>query len=262
MTGFLGKTYYCSTCDVGYQTKTSHHCENICSVCFSTSCVENNPVTCPTCNRKCRSDACFKRHQITKGKQKTSFCDQRVLCSTCNKIYKNSDFHICGQSKCQNCKQICSLTNHYCFMQKKKLSGNNNRYIYFDLEVDQSSSLHVVNYAICHYDNGQERIFQGYDTLNQVGKFLFCEEHKNFTFIAHNMQGYDGIFLLRYLLEQSVKPKVILNGSKILSMVVPGLKIRIIDSYSFLPMALSKLPKTFGIEEMKKGHFPHLFNTQ
>jgi len=37
--------------------------------------------------------------------------------------------------------------------------------------------------------------------------------------------------------------------------------IRVIDTLNFLPMPLSAFPKTFGITELKKGHFPHLFNT-
>jgi len=36
--------------------------------------------------------------------------------------------------------------------------------------------------------------------------------------------------------------------------------IKIIDSYNYLPMPLSALPKTFGLQEMCKGFFPHLFN--
>jgi len=38
--------------------------------------------------------------------------------------------------------------------------------------------------------------------------------------------------------------------------------IKIIDSYNFLPMPLSALPKTLGIEEICKGYFPHLLNTR
>lgn len=37
--------------------------------------------------------------------------------------------------------------------------------------------------------------------------------------------------------------------------------IRIIDSLNFLPMALASMPKTFGFEEIKKGYFPHFYNT-
>ncbi|KAG8176797.1 hypothetical protein JTE90_003425 [Oedothorax gibbosus] len=32
-------------------------------------------------------------------------------------------------------------------------------------------------------------------------------------------------------------------------------------SFNFLPMGLSKMPTTFGLTELKKGYFPHLFNT-
>ena len=36
--------------------------------------------------------------------------------------------------------------------------------------------------------------------------------------------------------------------------------IKFIDSLSFIPMRLADFPKTFGIDELAKGYFPHLFN--
>ena len=39
------------------------------------------------------------------------------------------------------------------------------------------------------------------------------------------------------------------------------LNIRFLDSLNFLPMPLAQLPKSFGLEELKKGFFPHFFNT-
>ena len=44
--------------------------------------------------------------------------------------------------------------------------------------------------------------------------------------------------------------------------VKKGLNIKIIDSLNFIPMKLSALPKCFGIEGVKKGYFPHYFNTK
>lgn len=38
--------------------------------------------------------------------------------------------------------------------------------------------------------------------------------------------------------------------------------IKIIDSYNFLPMALSAIPSSMGITELSKGYFPHLANTE
>jgi len=37
-------------------------------------------------------------------------------------------------------------------------------------------------------------------------------------------------------------------------------EIRILDSVNFLPMKLSKLPEAFGLQELKKGYFPHYYN--
>ena len=38
--------------------------------------------------------------------------------------------------------------------------------------------------------------------------------------------------------------------------------MKIIDSYNFIPLALAKCPKTFGLTELHKGYFPYLFNTK
>lgn len=45
-------------------------------------------------------------------------------------------------------------------------------------------------------------------------------------------------------------------------MLIEAGGIRIIDSLNFLPVALSELPAMFGITDVKKGYFPHLFNTR
>ena len=57
---------------------------------------------------------------------------------------------------------------------------------------------------------------------------------------------------------------IIFSGSKIMYMNVPsdGLNIRLLDSLNFLPMPLTQLPKSFGLVELEKGFFPHLYNTE
>lgn len=47
-----------------------------------------------------------------------------------------------------------------------------------------------------------------------------------------------------------------------MSITHKALNIKLIDSYNFLPMALAKLPSCFGLHELRKGYFPHLFNTR
>ena len=80
--------------------------------------------------------------------------------------------------------------------------------------------------------------------------------------VAHNLQGYDGYFIQNYLNENVVKYEIILRGAKILSMTVPMFNMKFIDSLNFIPMGLAKFPKTFGMTELCKGYFPHLFNKE
>ena len=102
----------------------------------------------------------------------------------------------------------------------------------------------------------REQVFR---SLEDLGSWIFCEMHKGFTVLFHNL-SYDGQFLLQYLLAQSIRPScIVYRGSKIQMFHVSGLQIRVIDSFNFLPMALAKLPKAFQLNSLAKGYFPHFF---
>ena len=61
----------------------------------------------------------------------------------------------------------------------------------------------------------REVTFEGADTADKFGSWLFTDQHKYFKVVAHNMKGYDGYFLLEYLIDQSMRSdKIIYNGSK------------------------------------------------
>ena len=76
------------------------------------------------------------------------------------------------------------------------------------------------------------------------------------------MKGFDGIFLANYLLSHGFTPKTTFSGSKIMYMhIEKGLNIKVIDSINFIQTSLANFPKMFDIENIKKGEFPHLFNT-
>ena len=109
----------------------------------------------------------------------------------------------------------------------------------------------------------RQKIFQGKDTTKEFCDWLIDEKNMNSTVIAHNGRAYDGYFIYDYLMKKGIVPDpVIFTGSKIMYMKVgKGLNIRFLDSLNFLPMPLAKLPKSFGLEEKKKGFFPHLYNT-
>ena len=45
-------------------------------------------------------------------------------------------------------------------------------------------------------------------------------------------------------------------------MEIPKLSIRFTDSLNFLQMPLKSFPKTFGMDELQEGYFPHYFNKE
>ena len=81
-----------------------------------------------------------------------------------------------------------------------------------------------------HYE---EKKFRADDVRDLFGTWLFSLENKGIV-IAHNMKGYDGMFLLNYMIKNTVRHEVIYQGTKIMSIsVYSGLNIRVIDSLNF-----------------------------
>ena len=153
---------------------------------------------------------------------------------------------------------------HECYIQKIEQSEDRqyNELLFFDFECKQETGEHEPNLCIVHNEAGDEWIFEGNDTLGDFCKWLFSKEHQRCIVVAHNFQGYDGYFIQNFLNKNAMKYDVILRGAKILLMTVPMFDMKFIDSLNFIPMSLSKFPKTFGLTELCKGYFPHLFNKE
>ena len=106
-------------------------------------------------------------------------------------------------------------------------------------------------------------VFSGPKTVELFCEWLFSNQHKNVTVMAHNARSYDNYFIYGYLITNGVLPEIVFNGCKIMYLRVGnGLNIRLLDSLNFLPMPLAALPKSFGLRELKKGYFPHLYNNE
>jgi hypothetical protein len=136
------------------------------------------------------------------------------------------------------------------------------RYIFYDYECTQeaaSNMIHVPILIVAIDFQGERYIFH---SNNEFCKWAISKEHRGYTFIGHYARGYDANFVLKYCLENSVKPYIILQGLKLMMLSVKKLAIRFIDSHNFIPSPLASFPDTFGITELKKGYFPHLWNTK
>ena len=294
LTAFYDTPYYCHECKKAYTKRDKHKCPSKCLSCFTymkdTKC-EGKGIICEKCNRKFFSKRCFKNHLKNRSKieGKTDIvCDAVKKCLDCNRIItgKYVNNHKCGYSECNNCNKYVSK-NHKCFMKKVKAKGgyctvdsmkpckNNDsikktdwcypcrtyteKYMFYDFEATQNTGTHTVNLSIAQDFNGKEYI---HNSIEEFCKGFLNDKFKGYTFIAHNSKGYDCHFVLKWLIDQGIKPYCIYNGAKIMFMEIPKLSIRFIDSLNFLQMPLKSFPKTFGMSELKKGYFPHHFNNE
>ena len=158
------------------------------------------------------------------------------------------------QSICENCSIVTRVKPN----SKCKIYGNRCK------KCDDWNKEHTAfKYDPCTGCGNREVIFHGQNTVREFCAWLFSKQHANVTVTAHNARAYDAYFIYNYLLMQSITPEIIFRGSKIMYCKVGrGLNIKILDSLNFLNMPLDNLPKSFSLKEMKKGHFPHLYNMQ
>jgi hypothetical protein len=97
------------------------------------------------------------------------------------------------------------------------------------------------------------------EIVSELVDFMLTQSG-NSVWIAHNGGRFDNVFLMRELLVQcKIVPKVIMNGNKIMCMELEKRGLKVIDSYLFLSMALSKFPDALGIKDTAKGFHPYHF---
>lgn len=75
--------------------------------------------------------------------------------------------------------------------------------------------------------------------------------YNGYTFIAHNASGFDNYIVLEYFVKQIVTPHVTMSGSRVMLMYDKAYQQRWVDSFSFLPMRLSKTPSALGLEDVE-----------
>ena len=195
ITGFFSSAYFCSRCLKHYANKERHECEVTCIMCKTTNCPKTeSPVTCDQCHMTCRSTKyggvratdefdctecqpsrtctpCSKCQRCKtswcgKATHKPNFVVAHTVCPTC------IDRPVMSESRCQDCGTRCSRCE--------------------DLDVPCTGTA-------CGL---REVVFQGQDTARTFSKWLFSSQHKYFKTVCHNMKGYDGYFLLEYLIDQ------------------------------------------------------------
>jgi hypothetical protein len=264
---FYCKKYWCDKCMQSYNKFNFHKCNNVCPKCLDRHCTNTYTGLVLHCKSKrclvmCFSESCFNGH-IEKG------CYEYEKCKVCGERSSRKG-HKCDGKYCKFCKEYVAK-DHKCYIKKSNISSNKelfNSYIFFDYEAMSVNGDHIPNLVVAQ--KICKNCLQNEICEEECGEFVFynnddfCKwlfRHRAIA-IAHNMKAYDGYFVLQNIVKNirpgDKPPEILLSGSKVL--VIKFAQVKIIDSINFLPMSLSKLPKTFGIKELKKGYFPHFFN--
>ena len=83
------------------------------------------------------------------------------------------------------------------------------KYISYDFKATQNT--HTVNLLIAQDFSGREDL---YHSIEEFCKCFLNDKFKGYTLIAHNSKGYDSHFVLKWLINQGIKPHCIYNGAK------------------------------------------------
>ena len=206
--------------------------------------------------------------------------------------------HMCGWAECPFCRLKVDQSQHRCYIQPiaeeedepkyhkvpeaevdgrqvLETDGNGNclvpkntpLFIYADYEAMTDAEGVQTPILVCCESVEEEdtHVFYGESCTEDFFEYLDeltvddYDDERQVIVIFHNFKGYDGMFVLKYLYDthREVTNQVTI-GTKILSLSNGSLTFK--DSLCFLPFPLSAFPTTFGITELCKGFFPHLFN--
>ena len=232
------------------------------------------------CNRMFFCQTCYKkvpRMSCTQGGKRTKHKCDEAYCAHCNAIKKKT--HECFMKPCkinivtrptlyffdfETRKDAAGyMIPFYCVVQKVCTACDEKPFVktceeFQRHETDKWCDTSVESVPCCGY---RQYVFEK-DNANIVADlvdFMYAQE-KNSVWIAHNGGRFDNIFLLRELLiERDIVPKVIMNGNKIMCMELEDRNLKVIDSFLFLAMALSKFPATLGLKDLTKGFHPYHF---
>lgn len=286
LTAAFACVYFCEECHIPYNVKNKHRCGGTCICCQqSPSCPQALKVKCDDCKRSFRGHSCYDNHKKARSLGKSTVCAEITRCETCYKVINGGRQHTCGEIYCKICNTH-AIQDHLCYMQPDtgKPKTTDILFVFYDLETRQEkltedgAHLHEPNLCvfkqccdvclnteekICGKCGPRLQVVKGTDSVSSFVHLLLelRKKFKQVVVLAHNGQAFDHQFCLNYILTKTdLKAELIMRGTKIISMVVGNVKF--LDSLNYFPMALSKLPKAFGLGyTFKKGYFPYLFNT-
>jgi hypothetical protein len=264
-----------------------HTCGGVCAACKTTHCGKFGQDddddlmyfgmrrACNRCQAVLFSPRCEDLHE--------SVCAdmQAIKCIECGR-HSHRGLK-CDEVRCLMCSQKMKsdlLPDHVCFIGREKLKKASQNYWTYDFETClDADNKHVIYLATAYPifpiqmkpEMGKycyrilERcpdqpvfVFWGLDGVKKLFEFFKEEFVNGATFFAHNAGKYDSIFIEKFMNEMHGElPEKLQRGNKIMQMVYASNELTFKDSLCFISSSLRAMQKDFGVEELKKGYFPH-----
>ncbi|PFX27136.1 putative DNA polymerase [Stylophora pistillata] len=212
-----------------------------------------------------------------------AFLEKSYYCDMCNRGYGSEEIrhHPSEGRRCKACKQVaCGSKPHqptiYCqhchrhFYDDRCVAFHHAENFEAIIQSDGTHTPFLVRAETrdsdeCHTFYGPECTGEFLDFLDSLiygteTQPIPKEESRDVICIFHNLKGYDSVFLQAQLLKEHRKFHFMIpNGTKQSSLSYRRVQFK--DSLCFIPSSLAQFSSTFGIEEIKKGFFPHTFHT-
>ena len=271
--GFLNTSYFCHECNRAFNTDDpdNHPCQGQkCRACGGHLCPDRFKKTtlpCADCHGLFRGPSCLDHHKLS------GYCAKFLTCPTCCARFNREKEHACFEAKCPSCGEMENLTEHQCYIQPEDEEDGlePTLFVYADIEAMTMPNRQFQPNLLCYETSeGEKEALWGEDCCWQfiekletmawipVGKKK--KKERPVIVLFHNLKGFDGVFILKTLYKHGwCVTNQFSMGAKVLSFKTGPITFK--DSLCFLPFPLSAFPNTFGIEEIKKGYFPHMFNT-
>ena len=273
--GFLNTSYFCHQCNRAFNTDdpAHHSCQGqACRACGGHLCPDRFKKTtlpCADCHCLFRGPSCLDHHKLS------GYCAKFRTCPSCCARFNREKEHVCFEAKCPSCGEMEDLTEHQCYIQPEDEEDGLEPplFVYADIEAMTLPNRQFQPNLLCYQNSkGEKEALWGEDCCWQfmkklekmawipVGKKKMKERPVIVPF--HNLKGFDGVFILKTLYKHGwCVTDQFSMGAKVLNFKTGPITFK--DSLCFLPFPLSAFPNTFDLkdQELKKGYFPHMFNT-
>ena len=257
--------FYSQTCYENHQKFTVQRKEK------PSDCVCFNVRRCKKCGKLCRCFNYFKKHRCGHAccphcKKYTDLAEHKCYIESTLKRKREQKQKRQNKRARREAEEDIDPTDFLEPMEGDSQEGEQNEepvHVYFDIEAQQGNGTHEANLLVYQCsDSDDMKVIHGSNCVKEFVEDLeelTHDDKRNVIVIAHNLQAYDGYFVIKQYYRNGQEIKQIRSGAKILE--IKHFRIRFIDSLNFFQMALSEFPKTFGLPvDISKGYFPHLVN--